>query len=526
MTIDADVIVVGLGVGGEFVAGCLADAGLGVVGIESALVGGECPYWGCVPSKMIIRAANTLAEARRVGKLAGDAIVQPDWSIVARRIREEATDDWDDTVAVERFTGKGGRFVRGRAAVTGSRTVVAGGREFRASLGLVLATGTQPAVPPVDGLAGTPYWTNREALEAMEAPASLTVAGGGAVGVELAQAFARFGTAVTIVEAADRLLPGEEPQAGELIGEVFRREGIRVLTRMRLRRVSHDGRDFTVHLDGAGPVHSERLLVATGRRADLAAVGVAAAGIDDTGPFIAVDDHLRAADGVWSVGDVTGAGAFTHVAMYQARVAASDILGQAHEPASYRALPRVTFTDPEVGAVGLTEARARGTGVSVRTAVSPIPSSSRGWIHGPGNDGFIKLIADADAGTLIGATSAGPAGGEVLGALAVAVHARVPVAVLSQMIYAYPTFHRAIEDAIVQLSLRRPDRITTRGVALPAKIVERGENCAGFCAGAVVRVDFDPADHPVGADGRCCRHRQAGGRSSSSTCRSARPAGS
>ena len=454
MTIDADVIVVGLGVGGEFVAGRLADAGLEVVGVESALVGGECPYWGCVPSKMIIRAANTLAEARRVGKLAGHATVEPDWSIVARRIREEATDDWDDTVAVERFTGKGGRFVRGRATVTGSRTVVVGGQEFRASRGLVLATGTQPAVPPVDGLAGTPYWTNQEALETKEAPASLTVAGGGATGVELAQAFARFGTAVTIVEAADRLLPAEDPEAGELIGEVLLREGIRVLTRTRLRRVSHDGRDFTVHLDGAGPVHSQRLLVATGRRADLKALGVAAAGIDDTQPFIAVDDHLRAAGGVWSVGDVTGAGAFTHVAMYQARIAASDILGQAHEPASYRALPRVTFTDPEVGAVGLTEAQARGRDVTVRTAVSPIPSSSRGWIHGPGNDGFIKLIADAGAGMLIGATSAGPAGGEVLGALAVAVHARVPVAMLSQMIYAYPTFHRAIEDAITQLSLR------------------------------------------------------------------------
>jgi len=182
---------------------------------------------------------------------------------------------------------------------------------------------------------------------------------------------------------------------------------------------------------------------------------VAAAGIDGTWSFIAVDDHLRAADGVWSVGDVTGAGAVTHVAMYQARIAASDILGQAHEPASYRALPRLTFTDPEVGAVGLTEAQARGRNVTVQTAVSPIPSSSRGWIHGPGNDGFIKLIADADAGMLIGATSAGPAGGEVLGALAVAVHAGVPVAMLSQMIYAYPTLHRAIEDAIAQLSLPR-----------------------------------------------------------------------
>ena len=157
MVTDADVIVVGLGPGGEYVAGRLAEAGLDVVGIESALVGGECPYWGCVPSKMVLRAANTLAEARRVSGLAGHADVRPDWSFAARRIREEATDDWDDTVAVERFEGKGGRLVRGRATVTSHRTVIVGGREFRASRGLVLATGTQPAVPRIAGLAGTPY---------------------------------------------------------------------------------------------------------------------------------------------------------------------------------------------------------------------------------------------------------------------------------------------------------------------------------------------------------------------------------
>jgi pyruvate/2-oxoglutarate dehydrogenase complex dihydrolipoamide dehydrogenase (E3) component len=452
MVTDADVIVVGLGPGGEYVAGRLAEAGLDVVGIESALVGGECPYWGCVPSKMVIRAANTLAEARRVSGLAGQADVRPDWSFVARRIREEATDDWDDTVAVERFEGKGGRLVRGRATVTSHRTVIVGGREFRASRGLVLATGTQPAVPRIAGLAGTPYWTNHEALEAKEVPASLTVVGGGAVGVELAQAFARFGSAVTVIEAADRLLSAEEPEACGLIGEVLRREGIRVLTGARPVRAGHDGSGFTVHLDGTEPVTSERLLVAAGRFADLKGLGASAAGIDENKRFITVDDHLRAADGVWSVGDVTGEGAFTHVAMYQARIAASDILGEAHETADYRALPRVTFTDPEIGAVGLTEAQARAKGLTVRTAVSPIPSSARGWIHGPGNDGFIKLIADAAAGVLAGATSAGPAGGEVLGALAVAVHARVPVDALGQMIYAYPTFHRAIEDAVARLS--------------------------------------------------------------------------
>ena len=451
MFTDAEVIVVGLGPGGEYVAARLAEAGLDVVGIESALVGGECPYWGCIPSKMVIRAANALAEARRVGDLAGEADVRPDWSVVARRIREEATDDWDDTVAVERFVGKGGRFVRGCATVTGDRTVIVGSQEFRASRALVLATGTQPAIPPIAGLADTPYWTNREALEAKELPASLTVIGGGAVGVELAQAYARFGAEVTIIEAAERLLAAEEREAGSLIGEVLERDGIRVRTGARPVRTQYDGSGFTVHLDGTESVTSERLLVATGRFADLKGLGVSAAGIDENRRFITVDNHLRAGSKVWSVGDVTGAGAFTHVAIYQARIAASDILGEPHQTADYRALPRVTFTDPEIGAVGLTEAQARAKGLMVRTAVSPLPSSARGWIHGPGNDGFIKLIADARAGVLVGATSAGPAGGEVLSALTVAVHARVPVDALARMIYAYPTFHRAIEDAVALL---------------------------------------------------------------------------
>ena len=392
MTIDADVIVVGLGVGGEFVAGRLADAGLEVVGIESVLVGGECPYWGCVPSKMIIRAANTLAEARRAGKLAGHATVEPDWSIVARRIRDEATDNWDDAVAVARFTGKGGRFVRGRATVTGNRTVVAGGREFRASRGLVLATGTQQAVPPIDGLAGTPYWTNHETLEAKEAPASLTVAGGGAVGVELAQAFARFGTAVTIVEAADWLLPAEEPKLLRADRRGTCREGIRVLTRTAdAAGQPADGRDFTVHLDGAGPVHSQRLLVATGRRADLEGSGRGRRG-HRRHPAVHCrgQSPARRRRRVWSVVAMSPAQGRSRTSRCIKRASQRQRHPRpgtrATKPATGRC-SRVTFTDPEVGAVGLTEAQARSRSVTVQTAVSSIPSSSRGWIHGPGNDG-------------------------------------------------------------------------------------------------------------------------------------------
>ncbi|MGH8981560.1 MAG: dihydrolipoyl dehydrogenase family protein [Acidimicrobiales bacterium] len=448
---QADVIVVGLGVGGEDVAGRLAAAGLDVLGIEARLVGGECPYWACVPTKMMVRAAGSLAEAHRVDRLAGHAVVTPDWAPVAARIREEATDDWDDKVAVERFRSKGGRFVRGAARITGPRTVEVDGSRWSAEHGLVLATGTRPAVPPIDGLADCPYWTNREAVEATAVPSTLTVIGGGAVGCELAQIFSRFGARVTLIETAEQLLAQEEPEAGRLVAEVFEREGVTVVTGARVTRVDHDAGEFRVQLDGGRSLESEQLLVATGRAADLDTLGVDAAGLDPTAHFVSVDEHLRAADGVWAVGDLTGKGAFTHVAMYQSAIAADDILGRPHHPADYRALPRVTFTDPEVGAVGLTEAAARTLGMTVKCATTDLASSARGWIHKAGNDGFIKLVADTRHGVLVGATSAGPAGGEVLGALAVAVHAGVPIEALRQMMFAYPTFSRAIESALESL---------------------------------------------------------------------------
>jgi pyruvate/2-oxoglutarate dehydrogenase complex dihydrolipoamide dehydrogenase (E3) component len=445
-----DVAVIGLGPGGEYVAGTLAAAGLHVTGIEQRLVGGECPYFGCVPSKMMIRAGNLLAEGRRIPGLAGSATVQPDWAPVARRIRDEATDDWDDTVAADRFTGQGGHLVRGHARITGPGEVTAGDRVFRARRGIVINTGTDPAVPPVDGLAGTPYWTNRDIVRAEQAPESLIVLGGGSIGAELAQVFARFGTAVTVIEAAPRLMSFEEPEASELIERVFTAEGIKLYTGSPARQVSHDGRQFTVGLDNA-TLTAERLLVATGRRADLAALGVAAVGLDETAHVIPTDGWLRAADGVWALGDITGKGAFTHMSMYQAGIVVRDILGQGGEPADYRAVPRVAFTDPEVGSVGLTEAQAREAGLRVRTGLTQIPQSARGWIHKAGNDGFIKVIEDADRSVLVGATSAGPYGGEVLSALQVAVRAEVPVATLRNMAYAYPTFHRAIEDALRKL---------------------------------------------------------------------------
>ncbi|HVM35477.1 MAG TPA: NAD(P)/FAD-dependent oxidoreductase [Actinomycetota bacterium] len=447
-----DVIVIGLGVGGEAVAGSLAQSGLDVIGIERNLVGGECPYWGCIPSKMMLRAAGSLAEVSRVRRLAGDAHSHPDYTPVAQRIRDEATDDWNDKVAVERLEGKGGTFRRGQARIVGPGEVEVEGDRYTARRGIVIAAGGSPSVPPIDGLAEVDYWTNRDATEAKEAPNSLIVLGGGPIGLEIGQAFSRFGTSVTIVEMASHVIPAEEPENASALQEVLRADGIDVRTGVSASRVARSSDKIVVELSDGTTLGSERLLVATGRRLNLPDLGLERVGLDPDARSIDVDENLRAAEGVWAVGDITGKGAFTHIATYQARLAVADILGRDHDPADYTAVPRVTFTDPEVASVGLSEAQARDRGIDVSVGVAKTGSSARGWIHGPGAEhGVVKLVADSKRAILVGASAMGPAAGEVVGLLLLAVRQRVPVTRLQELIFPYPTFVRGIEDALNDL---------------------------------------------------------------------------
>ncbi|MBV9593153.1 MAG: NAD(P)/FAD-dependent oxidoreductase, partial [Actinobacteria bacterium] len=429
MTKDFDVVVLGLGPGGEEVAEQLAKAGKAVLGVDRHLVGGECPYYGCVPSKMIIRAASTLAEARRVDELAGTASVRPDYAPVAKRIREEATDDWNDEVAVKRLTDAGGTFARGVGRFTGRADdgrlrLTVGDDEYEAAR-VVVAVGTQPALPPIDGLAALressdSVWTNREAMRATANPESVIVLGGGSIGVELCQAWARFGSRVTVLEAADRILAPEEPEAAEVVRNVLRREGVDVREQVKAVKVAAGGQGVELTLADGSTVSGEKLLVAAGRRSNLADIGLDALGLDPAARTVDVDEHMRVVkdgtpvDGLYSVGDVTGRGAFTHVSVWQARVLIAHILGRDEPYGGYHGLAWVTFTDPEVGRVGMSEAQARDKGIQVRVGNAQVPASARGWIHGPGNDGIVKLVEDVDRGVLVGATVVSPYGGEIV----------------------------------------------------------------------------------------------------------------
>lgn len=442
----ADVIVLGVGTAGEDLSLQLLDAGLDVIGIEPNLVGGECPYWACLPSKIMVRAAKALKEARRIGGTAGEADVRPEWAPVAEKVRW-MTGSWDDSVARERFRSRGGRLVKARGKLTGPRTVSAGGETFTARRGIVIATGSKPFIPPIPGLDEVDYWTTHDVIAMEQVPESMIVIGAGSSGCELGQVAAQFGARVTMVERRDHLLPGEEPEASQVVEEAFAAEGIEVRTGARVERVASRDGSIVVTLAGGEELAAERLFVATGRRIDLGDLGLESVGLDPTASAIEVDENLRAADGIWAMGDVTGDALLSLVAVYHSKIVAAEILGEDHPPVRYDAVPRVTFTDPEVGSVGMTEAEARAAGRDVVVVVKQLPFTFAGIVHWL-ERGIVKVVADREAGALIGASVAARQGGDVFGMLNLAVHARVPMDDLRSMLYGFPALYSAIGEAL------------------------------------------------------------------------------
>lgn len=446
-----DVICIGAGMAGEALVEGLTGSGLSLAVIEGRLVGGECAYWGCMPSKTLLRSAETLAEAGRARELAASRVEwQVDFPKIAKRTHWMVR-DLDDSTAAKGLEETGARLVRGQGMLIGRRTVEVGARTLEARKAIVIATGTEPAVPPIAGLDRVDYWTNREAVTTTTQPASLIVLGGGATGVELAQAFARFGTKVHVVEALGRLLPAEEVEAGTLLAHYFEKEGIQVTTSMRVTGVQKGGDGVQVTLASGEQLSAERLLVATGRRPNLQGFDLVASGLStDEKGWLKVDrETLQAGDGIWGAGDITGFAAFTHLATYHGDLIARMLRGE-QVGANHVAIPRVTFTDPEIASVGLGEEQARGRFAQVRTASQDVGTTDRGYIHGePG--GVLKLVADGDRGLLLGATLVTPRAGEILSELSLAIRAEIPLRLMADLMHPFPTFSRGLQGMFPKL---------------------------------------------------------------------------
>jgi dihydrolipoamide dehydrogenase len=442
---DFDVIVIGGGPVGENAAARTAAGGLRTALVEAERVGGECSYWACMPSKALLRPGHALAAARRVpGVPVGDRL---DPAEVLKR-RNSFTSDWDDSGQVEWAEGAGLTVVRGRGRLAGERRVEVDGRVLTAAKAVVVCTGSVPRIPSLPGLADVPYWTSREATAAQEVPTSLVVLGGGVVGVEMAQAWARLGSEVTLVVSGERPLPKFEAFAGDLVAEGLREDGVRVVTNVKATGVSTSDGSVSLRLSDDSSVSGVHLLVATGRQPATFDLGVEQFGFT-AGKALEVDDTGRVSgvDWLYAAGDVTGRALLTHQGKYAARAVGTAIVTGATDPepwtapvatADHTAVPQVVFTDPEVASVGWSEEQAREAGLEIRVVDLDIAVAGSS-LHADGYRGKARMIVDERKRTLVGVTFAGPDVAEMIHAATIAIVGEVTVDRLWHAVPAYPT---------------------------------------------------------------------------------------
>ncbi len=446
--IDVDVVVLGMGPGGEVAALRLLAAGKRVAVIERELIGGECAYWACIPSKTLLRPPEVRSEATRA---AGVTSPELDWPDTAA-YRDYMTRHLDDRAQVRSYEDLGARVVRGTGRLAGPGQVEVDGQRIAAEH-VILATGSDPVRPPIPGLNEVEVWTNREATQLRTVPRRALVVGGGPVGIELGQLLVRFGCEVTLVQLAARLIDREDPRVGELINQALADEGIDVRVGRQVTVVAKRNGATLVELDDGATIETDVIVLGAGRSPRVHDLGLDSVGVEPNKRGVPVDGRCQAAPGLWAIGDVTGVALFTHVAKYQARVAADNIVGRDRR-ASYRGIPRVVFSDPEIAAVGLSEAQARNEGHEVATTTVRLPEAiARPWTYEREPRGELGLVADRQRRVLLGAWAVAPLAGEWIHQAALAIRAEVPIDILLDAVAQYPTYSEAYLAGLEQLGL-------------------------------------------------------------------------